>query len=115
MRMCGLRRSEGEARAEPPDARDRVATEVESTIGRGRLHRADTTGVRAEEVDLRIVAAVVRPHEQVAARQCELDALTEHLAHRREVERIARRHLAELHERAVLDPVLEDALRARVE
>src|SRR5215208_50865 len=75
MRMRGLRRSVSEARADRPHARNGIATEIEPAVGRRRLHRTDAAGVGAEQVDLRVVAAVIGPHDQVAARQRELDAV----------------------------------------
>src|SRR4051812_47235588 len=115
MRMCMSPSSEREPRAQRPGARDWISTEVEAAIGGCRLHRADTAGVGAEEIDLGIVAAVVGPDVEIAAREREVDAVPEVAPNGRRVDGVARRELAELHERAVLDPVLEDALRARVE
>src|SRR5690348_5516825 len=105
--------SEREPRAQGPGARDGVAAEVEAAVGGRRLDRADAAGVGAEEIDLGVVAAVVGPDIEVAARKREIDAVAEIAPNGRGVDSVARRQLAELHERAVLDPVLEDALRTR--
>src|SRR5689334_5663546 len=115
MRMCMSPPSEREPRAQRPGARNGIATEIEAAVGGRRLHRADAAGVRAEKIDLRIVAAVLRPDVEIAARQSEVDTVTEVAPNWLGVERIARRELAQLHEGAVLDPVFEDALRARIE
>src|SRR3954468_3561926 len=115
MRMCMSPSSEREPRAQRPGARDWVSTEVEAAIGGCRLHRADAAGVGAEEIDLGIVAAVIGPDVEIAAREGEIDTIAEVAPNDGRVDGVARRQLAELHERAVLDPVLEDALGARVE
>src|SRR5256885_9032181 len=67
MRMCMSPLLEREPRAQRPRARDWISTKVEAAVRGRRLHRADTTGVGAEEIDLGIVAAVFGPHVQVAA------------------------------------------------
>src|SRR6266568_3813704 len=109
-----LRASESDPRAELPHAGNGIATKVEAAVGRRRLHGLQTAGIRAEEIDLRIVAAVVGPHREIASRQREVDAVAEVAPYRRRVERVARAQLAQFHESPVLDPVLEDSLRARV-
>src|SRR5690242_4855410 len=109
MRMCMSPPSECEPRAQRPGARNGIAAEIEAAVGGRRLHRADAAGVGAEEIDLRIVAAVLGPDVQVAARQCEVHTVTEVAPDWGGVERVARRELAQLHEGTVLDPVLEDA------
>src|SRR5262249_18683372 len=108
-------RSVGDARGDRPHAWNGVATKVEAAVGGGRLRRPETASVRAEKVDLGIVAAVVRPDCEVTTRYCEIDAVSKEAANRGRVQRVARRKLAQLDERPVLDPVLEDALRPRVE
>src|ERR671935_2256033 len=114
-RMRVSPRSEGDARAQGPDARNRVAAKVEAAVGGRRLERAQSAGIRAEEIDLRVVPAVLGPHPEIAPGQREVDAVAEILSHDRSVYGVAGRELAQLHERSILDPVLEDALRPGVE
>src|SRR5689334_16249986 len=77
MRMGMSPRSEGEPRAQRPRARDGVAAEIEAAVGSGGLHRADAAGIGAEEVDLRVIAAVLRPDVEVAAGQRDIDSVAE--------------------------------------
>src|SRR5690242_13999027 len=102
MRICGLRISVGEPRAERPGAWNGVAAEVEPAVRRGGLHGTDTARVRPEQVDLRVVPAVVRPHDEIATGDREIDAIAEHASHRRQVQGVAGRELTQLDERSVL-------------
>src|SRR3954469_10218185 len=98
MRMCMSPSSEREPRAQRPGARDWVSTEVEAAIGGCRLHRADAAGVGAEEIDLGIVAAVVGPDVEIAARERQVDAVPEVPPNGCRIDGVAHRQLAELHE-----------------
>src|SRR5678815_5539856 len=59
MRISGLRISVSESRAERKRARNWITAEVEPAVRRGGLHRPDTARVRPEQVDLRVVPAVI--------------------------------------------------------
>src|SRR5690606_38418177 len=96
-------RSVVESHAERIYACVRVDCEVGSALDRAE----------AEHVDLRIVAAVVRPGEQVATEQLELEAARADAAQPVTTGGIAQRHLAELDEARVLQVRLPDALDAR--
>src|SRR5207253_5455774 len=109
-----LRASESDPRAQLPHAGNGITAKVETAVCCGRLYGLQSTGVRTEEIDFRIVTAVVGPHREIASGQSEVDTVSEVVANTRPVDGVTRAQLAQLHESAVLDPVLEDSLRACV-
>ena len=90
-RMSLVARSVRETRTDRPDARNGISAEIESPVGRGRLRRSQSAGVRSEQVDLGIVPAVVGPDPKVSPRHGEIDAIAEPAANHGVVQRVARR------------------------
>src|SRR5215217_6827464 len=101
-----------EAGADRPRPRNRVAAEVESAVGHGAGR--SSRGVLAEEVELRVVAAVVGPDLQVASGQREVDSLAEEAPGPWHVQQVGDGHLAQLHEASIFHVLLEDREPPRV-
>src|SRR5687768_6505410 len=108
---CRLR-SVGEPQACGPGARNGDPGEVEATVRRGRRQ---TWSVLPEQVPFWIVPGVVRPRVEIAPAQRQLDPIGEVARDQGIGEGVCRRHLTELHERAILHVFTEDAEAARKE